>query len=506
MPGKKLSQDQADILDHKVYKLSEEQIQLLDNIEAQVWYIIKPDICGFVNKARADFFGKDKAYFQGRMLQDYLNNEESEIAIAENKNVFHSKQKIFTESHIRNKDGELRFLSVIKMPKLDSEGNVEYIICLGQDITNQKLKIVPQLKDSDKNARIILNAIQDEIVLIDLEGIIVDANQKAVMLSGKSLHKLVGSKMIEILPSKIIECINLQKRELINNKKSIIFEIEREGSSFDVCMHPIIEMDGTILNILISFHDITIRKLSEKLLIDSKNSYALALEQANFYKDLFIHDVFNIFNVINMGAELLRNQESPLDETVDLIKKAITRGTKLIENIQKLSNLDQEKITIIKIDLKSVLQDVCQFILNSFRDRSLKIQINASTQDYSVKANNLLYDVFENILINAIKHNIKEEIEITIEISKIVDLNKNFVKLEFKDNGFGISDDQKKIIFSKVNNKENTSGMGIGLSLVKKIVDNYGGKIWVEDRIKGNRSQGCNFILMIPEFSQSKNF
>ena len=41
--------------------------------------------------------------------------------------------------------------------------------------------------------------------------------------------------------------------------------------------------------------------------------------------------------------------------------------------------------------------------------------------------------------------------------------------------------------------------MGLGLALVKKIIDNYNGKIWVEDRVKGDHSKGSNFVLLIPE-------
>jgi signal transduction histidine kinase len=41
--------------------------------------------------------------------------------------------------------------------------------------------------------------------------------------------------------------------------------------------------------------------------------------------------------------------------------------------------------------------------------------------------------------------------------------------------------------------------MGMGLSLVKKIVDKYGGKIWVEDRIKGNHNEGSNFVVLLKE-------
>jgi len=75
-----------------------------------------------------------------------------------------------------------------------------------------------------------------------------------------------------------------------------------------------------------------------------------------------------------------------------------------------------------------------------------------------------------------------------------------YIKLEVKDNGLGIEDSQKEKIFQGMQYQSRLSkGMGIGLSLVSKLIDLCGGKIFVEDRIKGDYSQGTNFILMIPE-------
>ena len=77
---------------------------------------------------------------------------------------------------------------------------------------------------------------------------------------------------------------------------------------------------------------------------------------------------------------------------------------------------------------------------------------------------------------------------------------KKFYKLEFMDNGIGIFDENKESIFQRGNKKDKKArGMGIGLSLVKKIIESYDGKIWVENRIKNNYEQGSNFIILIPE-------
>ena len=85
------------------------------------------------------------------------------------------------------------------------------------------------------------------------------------------------------------------------------------------------------------------------------------------------------------------------------------------------------------------------------------------------------------------------------EFKTLVD-KKKIIMLEFSDNGIGIPDDRKVMIFKRGNRElKGSKGMGIGLSLVKKIMKGYNGKIWVEDKVIGDFSKGSNFILLIPE-------
>jgi len=108
--------------------------------------------------------------------------------------------------------------------------------------------------------------------------------------------------------------------------------------------------------------------------------------------------------------------------------------------------------------------------------------------------------VFENLLSNSVKYNENPFVKILIKISKVEKNENKYVKMEFIDNGIGISDSKKKIIFLKgYADYKGGKGMGLGLALVKKIINSYHGEIWVEDKIKGDYTKGSNFIIIIPE-------
>ncbi|MFW9971177.1 MAG: sensor histidine kinase, partial [Candidatus Odinarchaeota archaeon] len=118
-------------------------------------------------------------------------------------------------------------------------------------------------------------------------------------------------------------------------------------------------------------------------------------------------------------------------------------------------------------------------------------------------ANELLQDVFENIILNAVKYNEKDEVCIFIKVSKTQNDGNEYNKIEFIDNGIGIPDERKLIIFKQGNRDlKGTKGMGLGLSLVKRILNAFNGKIWVEDKVKGDFTQGSNFIILLPELEQ----
>jgi signal transduction histidine kinase len=119
-----------------------------------------------------------------------------------------------------------------------------------------------------------------------------------------------------------------------------------------------------------------------------------------------------------------------------------------------------------------------------------------------IYSNEFLTDIFENILINAVEHNLNPEIDIIIQVSKEKRNKVNFIKFEFIDNGIGILNERKINIFKggyRGDQDREIKGMGFGLSLVKKILSSYGGYINVENRVKGDYSKGSNFIILIPE-------
>jgi signal transduction histidine kinase len=240
-----------------------------------------------------------------------------------------------------------------------------------------------------------------------------------------------------------------------------------------------------------------------KELKKSEKEYREAYNRANFYKDLFTHDMNNILQNVQLSIEFLSQKElkeiENLDELIGIFEKQVKRGARLILNVRKLSEIEESQFSVKLIEVYDVLEKAIEYINKSFQDRQIYAKIESSRKEYYVKANELLTVIFENILINAVKHNENPSVEILIKISEYQKNGINYLKLEFIDNGRGINDEVKEKIFvtSYIKDRRST-GMGLGLSLVKKIIEKYDGKIWVEDKIQGDYTKGSNFVILIP--------
>ena len=244
---------------------------------------------------------------------------------------------------------------------------------------------------------------------------------------------------------------------------------------------------------------------------DVENVYQDAYFRTKCVKGLFIHDIANLFQTISNSIELCESllieevKIKDITEYFNMIAQQLNRGKKLIRNVRNLSELEEYEMPLAPVEVFSELRNAINFTCISFPKKDIDIKVISDYGNLYAMANELLSEVFENILINSIKYNRNRIVKIEI-LGSVIDIhNKSYVKFEFKDNGIGIDDARKEIIFQETSMKSRHSrGMGIGLSLVAKLIELYGGNIWVENRIRGDSTKGSNFIVIIPLAKKKK--
>ncbi|MFX1568603.1 MAG: PAS domain S-box protein [Promethearchaeota archaeon] len=377
------------------------------------------------------------------------------------------------------------------------------------DVT-ERFNLEKQLLESEEKYRLISETAYDLIGILNNKFKYEYINETAFLqILGYSREDLIGKSALEFThPNDVVNTSNA----LINgfkhgegsaelrfrHKQGHWVWIEAKGKTFN-------DKDGKLKAIVIS-RDITERKLANEELKKSEKKYREAYDIANFYKDLFAHDINNILQIISSSTELIdyhldeTDKSNSIKEIGNIIKRQVERGAKLVNNVHTLSKLKEKETHICPTEICPLMSNSIDFITKTFNDRKITVNLICDQDHLKVNANELLQEVFENILINSVRYNENHTVDINIIITKVHIEGKKCIKFEFRDNGIGVPDDRKQIIFKHGNrNLKGVKGMGLGLSLVKKILKTFNGKIWVEDKVNGDFAQGSNFIFILPE-------
>lgn len=242
--------------------------------------------------------------------------------------------------------------------------------------------------------------------------------------------------------------------------------------------------------------EIAERKKVEQELKDSK-------ELADLYVDLMAHDISNMHQIamsqLSLAHEIMEEDGKLERDDKELIETpllTLERSARLIENVRKLQKLRAGEYKMEPIDLGRLLAEVIEEY-SCVPDMNVTIGY-VPVQGYCVWSNLLLKDVFANIIGNAIKHSSRSA-SIGIGVSKVNENGNAFYCVAIEDNGPGIPDDRKEEVFHRFK-RGNTKarGTGLGLYIVKTLVESYYGHVKVEDRVPGDHTKGSKFLVYLP--------
>ena len=166
----------------------------------------------------------------------------------------------------------------------------------------------------------------------------------------------------------------------------------------------------------------------------------------------------------------------------------------LINNVLDLSKIEtnQLKISIVKVELNSIINDIYELFKPSITSKGLKFIKKVGNKDVNVIGDRArLVQVFSNIISNAIKFTLKGAIKIGYEVKG------SYVQCFISDTGPGIESNELQNIFLRFHQTDSGikegSGTGIGLAIAKGIIVKHGGEIWVESEV----GKGTTFYFTI---------
>ncbi|MDH4129923.1 MAG: PAS domain-containing protein [Spirochaetota bacterium] len=402
-------------------------------------------------------------------------------------NIFKLK-KCETEYRWRISDNSYRwFNDMIHLVNLND--GISYITGGFEDITKRKL-LLDRIKDNEERFRFIAEHSQDIIYKYNL------LSDRGFKYISPSVKLITGYTPLDFYedPQFYYKITHNNDKYMFDTilqdthvlKHSMVFRIIKKSGEIIW-----LEEKSTIIkdenNIPVSIEGVA-RDITERMLNEKKQNELLErLEKANNDLNDFVyvvsHDLKAPLNTMGLLIELfIKSYFEVIDDKgkklINNINIGIDQLYNLINGILLFSKVGLDKNTIEKVDLNEVLEEIIKII-----NPSDKVNIQVIKKlPLMLTSKSCVIQLFQNLLVNAIKFNDKKKVKIKIDYED----DGLYWRFSITDNGIGINKTQFNEIFKLFKSipfKENISGTGIGLAVVKRIVNSHGGEIWIDSEI-----------------------
>jgi PAS domain S-box-containing protein len=402
------------------------------------------------------------------------------------------KQGQILETQVITKTGEIKDAAI--MASLLEIGGKKVMQGIFRDITDSK-KAQEALKESEQRLSIVLNSILTGVVLIDAETHrIVDANPLAAKLIGLPKEEIVGKVCHEfICPAEKGKCPISDLGQTVDQSERMLIKGDGKGIQVLKTVTPIKWQGHQYL--VESFIDITERKQAEERKAQLMKEVESANRELKDFAYVVSHDLKAPLRGIKTLSEWISTDYTDkLDEQgkeqMKLLVGRVDRMQNLIDGILQYSRIGRVKEKRDVVNLNKVVADVID-ILASPANITITVENELPTIECEPTR---IVQVFQNLLSNAVKYMDKPQGQI-----KVGSVEENgFWKFNVTDNGPGIEEKHFERVFQLFQTlapRDSVESTGVGLTVAKKVVELYGGRIWIESKV----GEGSTFFFTLPK-------
>ncbi|OCA98430.1 ATP-binding protein [Clostridium beijerinckii] len=386
------------------------------------------------------------------------------------------------------------------------------------ELKMKNIKLIDELKQTNKKLKksevylsTIFNSVSDAILIHDFNGIIIKVNDTANRLYGYLHDELIGMSIKDIISKNspyiyddILKLINDRKKNKINTPVTLeAISIDKYHKEFWIESNSRAIIFNEQKAIIATVRDITERKNTE---LKSKEE-ALELEKlrTEFFANIS-HELRTPLNIILGVIQILRrdllDKEKPIDKgkiinNIDIERQNCFRLLRLINNLIDSTKLDAGhfEIDMINCNIVSVVEEITLSVAGYISNNNINLIFDTDVEEKIIACDP---DKIERIMLNLLSNCIKftdDDGSIFVNIFN----GEEYITLSVEDTGIGIPEEKVEIIFDRFRQVDksftrNYEGSGIGLSLVKSLVEMHDGTISVESKY----GVGTKFTIKLP--------
>jgi len=227
------------------------------------------------------------------------------------------------------------------------------------------------------------------------------------------------------------------------------------------------------------------------------------VQRERFLGDIIAHDINNYNQAVTSYLQMALESKPSPEKVVDYLERASASAwsiSELILRANRLVKIEEEATKNLgPVELGEILRESVNEVLVRNPDRDVKIDLDLENHRYFVSGNQLVNEIFTNIIENAVDYDPHDKVKVQVSIGEFRVEPRKYWCVSVVDNGIGIPDSKKNVVFGRFSGKETGhQGSGLGLSIVRAIVQAYHGMVWVEDKVPGQPSKGSVFRVALP--------
>ena len=500
-------------------KTAEERLRLRENelrdfIENAMFALrwVGPDgTILWANQAELDLLGYSKEEYLGRHIGEF--HVDREVVDDFLRRLAEKETLRDYEAQLRCKDGSIRHV-LISSNAYRENGEFIHTRCFTRDITERK-----QAEAASARLAAIVASSSDAIISKTLQGIITSWNASAERMFGYTAQEIIGESILRLIPDDRRQeedqiLMRLGAGELIDHYETV--RVTKDGRHRDVSLtiSPIKDNAGKIIGVSKIIRDITERKRVEeeqqRLIVRERTARAEA-ETANRLKDEFLatvsHELRTPLNAIIGWCHMLgqgKSDEATFARALKTIERNAKLQAQLIEDILDVSRIITGKVRLNTrpVDMAAVINAAIDSLQLASEAKNIKLEVRV---DPSARHTNgdvtRLQQVVWNLLSNAIKFT-PEGGSVAIRLER----QGHNARITVSDTGQGISNQFLPFIFDRFRQADGSStrrqsGLGLGLAIVRHLVELHGGTIEAESPGDG---LGSMFTITLPLAQQGR--
>ncbi|WP_261597958.1 PAS domain S-box protein [Methanoculleus formosensis] len=369
-----------------------------------------------------------------------------------------------------------------------------------QEKTEELALLNRVLEESEEHFRSLIENASDIILLLDMQRHITYASPSVRLIGGYDPESLIGTDVLDLIhPEDARAAVETVRAGIALPSARLTFQVRIRSSAgrwifLDVTGTSLIR-EGSDRQFIMNARDVTDRNHAE----EERNRLLASLEEAhreaNLYLDIITHDIRNANNVSSIYADLMIELLDGTERAyARKLHDSIARSTEILMNVSTIRRIHTDSAEFSPVDLSAVVSEEAR----NFRGASIRQVV----PPLEVLADNLLATIFMNLIGNSVKFG-GPEVEIVVRAEE----QDGEVLVSVEDNGPGVPDDVKGKLFHRFERgKARGRGDGLGLFICRTLVERYGGRIWIEDRMQGRPEGGAAFRFTLKPANRDRDF